>query len=799
MIVGTLVAIFALAFLAPTLHRVLGKATGYVLALGPLAGFIYYLTQMTPTASGEATSVAWTWAESLGVEFSFRVDSLSTLFALLVTGVGTAIVLYANSYLDGHPKRGRFFGYLMGFMGSMLGLVLADDLILLFIFWELTSITSYLLIGFDHEREKARKSALQALVVTGLGGLSMLAGMVLLGQIAGTFSVSGIIENHHALTESPLTLAAMILVLGGAFTKSAQFPFHFWLPNAMEAPSPVSAYLHSSTMVKAGVYLVARLNPAFMEDQAWQWALSCFGGATMLIGAYLATRQTYFKKVLAYTTVSSLGIMVMLIGLGAPQAAAAYILAHALFKGALFLVAGIVDHEAGVKDTEQMGGLFGKMPVTAMVAIISGLSMAGMVPLLGFVAKELLLKGSLHAHGGPHEIAWLWPTISTIAGAFMGVAGLQAGLRPFFMARTAEGDYPKPPHEAPPPMLLGPVVLTGLTLVGGLFPMLFANQLINGTTASIAGGHDVELVKLSAVYLTTHPSTALLLSGVALVGAAVLFALRNPWRAITAPLDRVTTAIGAERIYHLLFGGTVGPVSLATVQTRILQSGYLSVYVRITVLTTIALGGSLLVWQGDMTESVSQAMPSFGEIAWTEFLFEAVLVGMICVAAVAATQMRGRLSTIAVLGVVGYCSAIIFVLFGAPDVAMTQFAVETLTVIIFVLVVYHLPRFAVYSSKHVKFLDASVGAAFGLMMAAFVVSSFAINADDGISWYYNHHALPGQEGEHAAYGRNLINIILVDFRALDTMGEVTVLGLAAVGVYTLLKLRQDRPVQGEMA
>jgi multicomponent Na+:H+ antiporter subunit A len=799
LIVGTLAAIFALALLAPTLHRVLGKATGYVLAVGPLVGFVYYLSQMAATASGRATSVAWTWAEALGVEFSFRVDSLSTLFALLVTGVGTAIVLYANSYLDGHPKRGRFFGYLLGFMGAMLGLVLADDLILLFIFWELTSITSYLLIGFDHEREKARKSALQALVVTGLGGLSMLAGMILLGQIAGTFSVSGIIENRHALTESPLTLAAMILVLGGAFTKSAQFPFHFWLPNAMEAPSPVSAYLHSSTMVKAGVYLVARLNPAFMDDPAWQWTLSCFGGATMLLGAYLATRQTYYKKVLAYTTVSSLGIMVMLIGLGAPQAAAAYILAHALFKGALFLVAGIVDHEAGVKDTEQMGGLFGTMPVTAIVAIISGLSMAGLVPLLGFVAKELMLKGSLHAHGGPHEIAWLWPVISTIAGAFMGVAGLQAGVRPFFMARTAEGEYPKHPHEAPPPMLLGPVVLTGLTLVGGLFPVLFANQLINGTTASIAGGHEVELVNLSSIYLATHPSMALLLSGVAMVASVVIFVLRRPWRSMTAPLDRLTTAIGCERIYNLLFGGVVGPVSLATMQTRILQSGYLRVYVQITVLTALALAGGLLLWQGGLTDSVSQAMPRFSKIPWTEFLFEAVLVGMICVAAVASTQMRGRLSTIAVLGVVGYCSAVIFVLFGAPDVAMTQFAVETLTVIIFVLVVYHLPRFAVYSTRLSKVMDAGVGAAFGLMMAAFVVSSFAITADDGIHWYYNHHALPSQPGEHAAYGRNLINIILVDFRALDTMGEITVLGLAAVGVFTLLKLRHEKPAKGGVA
>lgn len=799
MIVGTLAAIFALALVAPSLHRVLGKATGYLLAVGPAAGFVYYLSQMASTASGGATAVRWTWAEALGVSFAFRVDSLSTLFALLVTGVGTGIVLYANSYLDGHPKRGRFFGYLMGFMGAMLGLVLADDLILLFIFWELTSITSYLLIGFDHEREKARKSALQALVVTGLGGLAMLAGLVLLGQIAGTFSVSGIIEHHHALAESPLTLGAMILILAGAFTKSAQFPFHFWLPNAMEAPSPVSAYLHSSTMVKAGVYLVARLNPAFAEDPAWQWALAGFGGATMLLGAYLATRQTYFKKVLAYTTVSSLGIMVMLIGLGAPQAAAAYILAHALFKGALFLVAGIVDHEAGVKDTEQMGGLFRAMPVTAIIAIVSGLSMAGLPPLLGFVSKELMLKGSLHAHGGPHDIAWLWPTISTIAGAFMGVAGLQAGLRPFFMKRTVEGDYPKHPHEAPAPMLFGPVVLTALTLVGGFVPALFVNQLVNGSTASIAGGHETELVKLSAIYLATHPSTALLLSGVALVGSAVLFALRGPWRRITEPLDTITRAIGCERMYHLLFNGVVGATSLATIQTRLLQSGYLRVYVQVTVLTALTLAGGLLLWRGGLIESVGQAIPNFKSVPWTEFLFEAVLVAMICVAAVASTQMRGRLSTIAVLGVVGYCSAVIFVLFGAPDVAMTQFAVETLTVIIFVLVVYHLPRFAVYSTRLAKSADAALGIAFGTMMAAFVVSSFAITADDGISWFYNQNALPSEPGQHAAYGRNLVNVILVDFRALDTMGEIAVLGLAAVGVYTLLKLRQPRGAHGGMA
>jgi len=275
--------------------------------------------------------------------------------------------------------------------------------------------------------------------------------------------------------------------------------------------------------------------------------------------------------------------------------------------------------------------------------------------------------------------------------------------------------------------------------------------------------------------------------------------LRRPWRAVTEPLDKLTQAIGCERLYHVLFNGIVGPTSLATIQTRLLQSGYLRVYVQVTVMTVLILAGGLLLWRGNVVELVSESVPDIAEIPWTELLFEAVLVGMICVAAVASTQMRGRLSTIAVLGVVGYCSAVIFVLFGAPDVAMTQFAVETLTVIIFVLVVYHLPRFAVYSTKLMKSADAALGIAFGLMMAAFVLSSFAISADDGISWYYNHYALPNSPGEHAAYGRNLVNIILVDFRSLDTMGEIAVLGLAAVGVYTLLRLRQERPPQGGMA
>jgi len=797
-VMASLIAIFSLALLAPTLHRALGRATGYLLALAPAAACVWFASQIGRAGMGEVERTAIAWAPSLGVDLAFRLDALSILFALLVTGVGSAIVLYANSYLEGDGRRGRFFGYLMGFMGAMLGLVLADDLLVLFVFWELTSVTSYLLIGYDHHRERARASALQALIVTGLGGLAMLAGFLLLGQIAGTYSVTGVLASADALAGSALTPAAIVLVLAGAFTKSAQFPFHFWLPNAMEAPSPVSAYLHSSTMVKAGVYLVARLNPALGEDPLWQWALAGFGGATMLLGAYLATRQTYYKKVLAYTTVSSLGIMVMLVGLGQPQAAAAYILAHALFKGTLFLVAGIVDHATGVKDTEALGGLRRAMPVTAGVALIAGLSMAGVPPLLGFVGKELLLKGSLHAHGGPHEAGWLWVATATVAGAFMAVAGFQAGVRPFFMRPASDEPMARPPHEAPAPMLAGPLALALLTVASAALPALYAAPLINGTAGVMSprDAHGPELASVSALELATKPSLALALSAAALAGGLALFALRARWRAITAPVHALLDRVACERIYGGLFGGTL---ALARAQTRLLQSGYLRVYVRVTVLTALGLTGYVLLAHANPLGVLGASLPTLADLRLTEFMLEAVLVALIVVASVVATQFRSRLATIAVLGVVGYSVAVIFVLFGAPDVAMTQFAIETLTVVFFVLVIYHLPRFAVYSKRAGKMLDWSIASAFGLLMATLVVLAYSHPTDDSIFWYFNDKAMPTSPGEHAAYGRNLVNVILVDFRALDTLGEISVLGLAAVGVYTLLRLRPHGDAGGGSA
>ncbi|MGP1310943.1 MAG: proton-conducting transporter transmembrane domain-containing protein, partial [Phycisphaerales bacterium] len=409
MLLGSVGILAVLAALAPTLHRVLGPARGWsgvLLAVAPAALAIWMAFTHGPAVlRGEAATESTAWVDGLSVALAARLDGLALLFAMLVLGVGAFVLVYASGYLRGHSQLGRFYATLLAFMASMLGLVLADNIVLLFIFWELTSITSYLLIGFDHEREKARKAALQALLVTGLGGMAMMAGLILLGVGSGTWSVSEILAGDASwMVGHAWTPWIVGLILLGAFTKSAAFPFHFWLPGAMEAPTPVSAYLHSSTMVKAGVYLVARMTPAFEGLAMWSDALMLFGGFTTAFAAYLASRETYYKRILAYTTVSSLGAMLMLLGMGEEGAVAAmvYLLAHAMFKGALFLVAGSVDHGAHVKDVERAGGLARAMPVTAACAALAAISMAGVPATFGFAGKEVFLKSATHAE------RWHW-------------------------------------------------------------------------------------------------------------------------------------------------------------------------------------------------------------------------------------------------------------------------------------------------------------------------------------------------------------------------------------------------------
>ncbi len=391
MLTAVLIGFFA-AFAAPAVVRPLGDRVGWVLALVPAGLTAWFASRIGTVAAGDALESSVAWLPALGVDLAFRLDGLSLVFALMITGIGTAVVAYAGGYMRGDPNTPRFYLILLAFMAAMLGVVLADDLISLFVFWELTSITSYFLVGYKHESETSRDSALQALLITGSGGLAMLAGFLILGHAAGTYRISEILADPAALQASPLFLAAMALVIVGALTKSAQFPFHVWLPNAMAAPTPVSAYLHSATMVKAGVYLLARTNPAFADHPAWFWILTIAGTATILSAAALALLQRDSKRLLAYSTLIALGTLVLLIGIGTPLAAEAmvtFMIAHALYKAPLFMIAGSVDHEAGSRDVTALRGVGRVMPVTWAVALLAGLSAAGLIPMFGFVGKEL--------------------------------------------------------------------------------------------------------------------------------------------------------------------------------------------------------------------------------------------------------------------------------------------------------------------------------------------------------------------------------------------------------------------------
>jgi multicomponent Na+:H+ antiporter subunit A len=413
---------FAGAVIAPLLVKRLGHNAVWPLAFIPLGIFLHFMGYLGLVASGEHITGGYQWIPSLNVNYSWFLDGLSLTFALLISGIGTFIILYSGGYLKGHRHLGRFLSFMFMFMGSMLGLVVSDSFLMLFVYWELTSITSFLLIGFDHEREAARRAAIQALVVTGMGGLSLLGGLIVMWNVTGVSEMSLLLSSGDLMRSSPFYLFALILVLGGAFTKSAQFPMHFWLPNAMEAPTPVSAYLHSATMVKAGVYLVMRLNPVLGDTAAWETILPIFGGTTLIVGTLLSVRQTDLKLMLAYTTVASLGLLVMLTGVGSEKAiegAVLYLVAHSMFKGALFMIAGAVDHETGTRDISKLGGLRSAMPITFFAALFAALSMGGILPFFGFLAKEEIYAA---LHFGDGWVSLL--TLTAIAGnALMMAAG----------------------------------------------------------------------------------------------------------------------------------------------------------------------------------------------------------------------------------------------------------------------------------------------------------------------------------------------------------------------------------------
>ncbi|MGQ9848770.1 MAG: putative monovalent cation/H+ antiporter subunit A [Aggregatilineaceae bacterium] len=752
---------FGLALSAPWLHYRLRRGAGWLLALLPVALTAYFAAQLPHLVEGETLAETVTWIPSLGIDLAFYLDGLGVTFALLISGIGALVLLYASAYLAEDPLLGRFYLYLLIFMASMLGVVLANNLITLFVFWELTSISSYLLIGFNHEQSSSRAAALQALLVTGGGGLAMLAGLVLLGQVTDTYTLSALAATGEHVRASDLYPAILALVLVGAFAKSAQFPFHFWLPNAMEAPTPVSAYLHSATMVKAGVYLLARLSPVLGGTAAWQGAVIAVGAATMLLGAYLAWQQVDLKRILAYSTISALGMLVLLLGIGgalATKAAMTVLVAHSLYKGALFLAAGALDHETGTRDVTQLGDLWRAMPVTGAAAILAGASMAGLPPLFGFVAKEVFYKA---AYDAP-DLSVLLTALAVLSSVLIVAAAGLVAIKPFFGARVAT---PRRPHEAPLRLWLGPLSLAALSVFFGLQPSLVAEYAVKPATAAVlAAPAKVELVLWPGI------NTVLLLSLLTLaLGTAVYF-----WRGALIPWAR-----------RLDLGGRVGPLRgygqaldgllwLADRQTRILQNGYLRFYLITIVATTVALVGYAALIQTDLG----------GVLRAPEMrVYEAAIVAVILAATAAVTRARSRLAAVVSLGTVGYGVALLYILFGAPDLAMTQFAVETLTVFLFVLVIYRLPRFATLTSRAERWRDAVVALSAGAMMTLLVLIVTADPSRTHVASFFADNSVT------LAKGRNIVNVILVDFRGLDTLGEITVLAVAAAGVFALLKLR----------
>jgi len=759
-----ILSIFLSAFLAPALCRASGRACGWLLSLLPLGLAVFFFARVGAVNDGNVIIQAYDWAPSLGVRFSFYLDGLSLLFSLLIAGIGAVVLAYAGSYLYGDPRLGRFFFWMLAFMGSMLGLVLADNLFLLFIFWELTSLSSYFLIGFDHHEESARASALQALLVTGAGGLAMLAGLVLLAGIAGTAELSALIAQGDGIKRHDLYGPILLLILAGALTKSAQFPFHFWLSNAMAAPAPVSAYLHSATMVKAGVYLLARLSPVLSGTEAWLSIVTTAGMMTMGVGAVLALRETDLKRILAYSTLSALGVMVMLLGLGTPAASEAvvgFLFAHALYKGALFLAAGAIDHETGTREVDGLGGLRRRMPLTFAAALLAAASMAGLPPFFGFIAKERFYEAAFHA-----DSAAVVLTIAAVLSSMIFVAlALVVGVLPFVGSPKPTA---QPAHEAPLAMWGGPLCLAMAALMAGLSPQWSAAPLLAPAVAAIV----TQPMKLD-LSLWHGWNPVALLSLVTFLGGLAVSALRRPIRRGLLLLQPGET-LGPEKLYGMFLGGLN---ALARRQTEILQNGYLRLYLLVVIVVAFAAAGAPLWGRVELGFSAHGSDFRFYELG---------LALLIVIAAVAATFSSSRLGAIAALGVVGYGTALLYILFGAPDLAMTQFLIETLMVILFVLVFYHLPRFAALSRVSTRLRDGAVAVLSGALMTSLVWVTSRTQLHPSIAAYFVEQSVP------SAHGRNIVNVILVDFRALDTLGEITVLAVAGIGVVALLKLRSRK-------
>ncbi|WP_448139266.1 putative monovalent cation/H+ antiporter subunit A [Sphingobacterium siyangense] len=743
--------------------RFLKTKWGFILAFLPVLLFLYFAQYIVPIGQGSYFVQSTSWVPSLGINLDFKLDGLSLLFALLITGIGSCIFFYANAYLKGHRYIDRFFGYLCLFMSAMLGLVLSDNMLLLFIFWELTSISSFFLIGFNNDKNDSRKSALTALSITGLGGFFLLAGFILLGNIAGTYHITALIGKVSIIQQHPLFLLVFGLVALGAITKSAQFPFHFWLPGAMKAPTPVSAYLHSATMVKAGIYLLARFSPILGGNPIWMYSLMAIGGLTMLYAAFHSLFRTDLKGVLAYSTISALGILVFLLGLGTKDAiiaASVFILVHALYKAALFLITGIIDHETGTRDLTVLRGLRKVLMPVAIAGFLAALSSAGIPLTFGFIGKDLIYEATLHATPD----LFLYLTFAAVVTNILLVsAGFMAGIKPFMGKLPEQFNTIHLPYKA---MWIPPLLLAILGVVFGCIPGLVGEWIAGPTATSILAKPETFHLKIWHGF-----NLILLLSAITIAAGTLLYFINMPSEKKLAWIVNFNK-ISPEYIIQLCAQEIV---LFSTFFTNKMHNGYLRSYL----LKIILFAELLIAYQLYLGGPLHIKWETLSPVSFYEVTTVCILIGAI----VLTIRTSSRLTAVVATSVVGYAICLIFVFYSAPDLAMTQFTIDTLTVVLFVLVLFKLPSFLNLANRHTIIRDAVVAIVFGILLSMVALRVLHEPTTTNISDFYGDYAYV------LAKGKNVVNVILVDFRGFDTMFEIVVLSIAALGVYSLLKLR----------
>lgn len=757
---------FGAAVLALALGRALGRWTGLLMVAAAVSSFGQAAWIVAAKAASPTLRFSVPWIPAMNINAAFLGDPFGLFFALLISGIGMLVGLYALGYMPNvAPTRlGQFFAALTAFMGSMLGVALADDLMLLFVFWEITSLTSYILIGFWYEEEYARQGAWIALQITALGGVAMMIGFICVGVATGTFSISQLAAQaalQRALAGSSLAVPALLLVFAGALTKSAQWPFHFWLPGAMVAPTPVSTYLHAATMVKAGIFLLGRVLPIFGSSPLWTPILVSLGLGTFLLGAYQAFCETDLKAILARTTLSTLGMITMLYGLGAADQDALQFLSHAAYKGALFLIAGIVEHATHTRDIRELGGLRGRMPITFAACALAALSMAGIFPALGFLAKEVLYAELLHTHALGAGAQPIVTALSVLANALIFAVAVKFVFGIFLGAPTTHTAHA---HEAGALLWGPPAVLAVLAVALGPAASV-TERLIN--YFSSRGGAAVHLELIPA-----HLAPLLLSILSTLLGIAFYLGRRR--------LDRILDALPPM---GKIYDGVMDAVTwFAVGYSRRWQNGSVRWYFAGTLVFTVGLANYAL-WRGGI--SLAGVTVSLQEMEW----YGLILCGMLTATALLVATSSTRLGAAIAITGNGFMTALLFVLYHSPDILLTQILIETVSTIFILLILYYLPPFRPERTSALgRLVNLGIAGAVAVSIFTFIVLSTSAEFHENKNLAFDYLSRSLAE----AGGANAVNVIIVDFRAIDTNGEITVLMVVGLVVFGLLRARRKR-------